>query len=134
MMEEERCVWTVKASSEDLRLRVVAARHMGHSASEIAKLFGLSKRSVERYCKLQATTGQVAPRQIGGYRRSRLAPHGATLQQWIEAQNDLTLAELQERCRKRLRVQIGINALWHQLERLGLNFKKNGARRRAAAA
>lgn len=123
----------MKPYSEDLRVRVVAARQAGHSAQEIAKLFGLSKRSVERYCKLQEKTGQVAPRQMGGYRRSRLAQHGATLQGWVEAQNDLTLAEIQERCRKRLRVQIGINALWHQLEHLGLNFKKNGARRRAGA-
>jgi transposase len=121
----------VNAYSEDLRARVVAARQAGHSAQEIAKLFGLSKRSVERYCKLQATTGTLRAKQMGGYRRSRLADHRPTLQRWVAAQNDLTLAELQERCRKQLRVQIGINALWHQLERLGLNFKKNGARRRA---
>jgi transposase len=120
----------VKPYSEDLRLRVVAARQAGHSAQEIAKLFGLSKRSVERYCKQREVTGHLRPKQIGGYRRSRLADYGTTLQGWVEAQNDLTLAELQRRCRKELRVKIGINALWHQLERLGLNFKKNAARRR----
>jgi transposase len=124
----------MKPYSEDLRVRVVAARQAGHSAQEVARQFALSKRSVERFCKLQATTGQVRPRQIGGYRRSRLAGHGATLRDWIAAQNDLTLVEIQERCRKRLRVRIGVNALWHQLERLGLNYKKNAARRRAAAS
>jgi transposase len=124
----------VKPYSEDLRLRVVAARQAGHSAQELAKLFSLSKRTVERYCKQRATTGHLRPKQMGGYRRSRLADHGATLQSWVEAQNDLTLAELQARCRKQLRVKIGVNALWHQLEKLGLNFKKNAARRRAGAA
>ena len=124
----------MKPYSEDLRSRVVAARQAGHSAQEIAKLFGLSKRSVERYCKQRETAGHLRPKQIGGYRRSRLAEHGATLQDWVTAQNDLTLAELQVRCRKQLRVKIGINALWHQLERLGLNFKKNAARRRAGTA
>lgn len=121
----------MKPYSEDLRVRVVAARQAGHSAQEIAKLFKLSKRSVERYCKQREASGHLRPKQIGGYRRSRLADHGATLQSWVEAQNDLTLAELQARCRKTLRVKIGVNALWHQLEKLGLNFKKNAARRRA---
>jgi transposase len=43
----------------------------------------------------------------------------------------LTLVELQQRCRTRLQVSIGITALWHRLRRLGLSFKKNDARRRA---
>lgn len=124
----------MKPYSEDLRLRVVAARQAGHSAQEIAKLFSLSKRTVERYCKQRQTSGHLRPKQIGGYRRSRLADHGPTLQSWVEAQNDLTLAELQARCRKQLRVKIGVNALWHQLEKLGLNFKKNAARRRAGTS
>jgi transposase len=121
----------VKPYSTDLRTRVVAARQAGRSAEEVAKLFNLSKRTVERYCKLHAGSGQLNPKQIGGYRRSRLADHGAALQRWVEAQNDLTLAEIQARCQKQLRVKIGINALWHQLDHLGLNFKKNGSRRRA---
>lgn len=121
----------MKPYSTDLRIRVVAARQAGRSAEEVAKLFGLSKRSVERYCKLQSGSGQLSPKQIGGYRRSRLADHGPALQSWVEAQNDLTLAEIQARCHKQLRVKIGINALWHQLEQLGLNFKENRARRRA---
>ena len=97
--------------SEDLRERIVAARQAGHSAEELAKRFRVSKRSVERYLKLQESTGQLAARQIGGYRRSRLQGHEGTLRGWIGEQNDLTLAELQERCRKQLHVKIGINAL-----------------------
>lgn len=124
----------MKAYSEDLRLRVVAARRAGHSAQEIAKRFDLSKRSVERYCKLFETTGKLTAKRMGGYRRSRLADHGPTLQGWVEAQNDLTLVEIQARCRRQLRVKIGLNALWHQLENLGLNYKKNRARQRAGAS
>lgn len=123
----------MKPYSEDLRERIVAARESGHSAAELSKRFGVSKRSVERYLKLHADTGQIGPRQIGGYRRSRLAVHEQTVRGWIERQNDLTLAQLQERCRRRLRVKIGLNALWHRLEKMGLSYKKNGGRGGAGA-
>lgn len=122
----------MKPYSQDLRARIVAARESGASAEELAKRFAISKRSVERYWALRQKMGSLEPRQIGGYRRSRLETHEATLRQWIEQQNDLTLSELQERCRRRLRVKIGINGLWKRLEQLGLNFKKNRGRRRAA--
>ena len=120
--------------STDLRERVVAARARGHSAAEIARLFKLSKRSVERYCKLQATTGSLQPKQRGGYRRSRLEKHDETLRRWIHEQSDLTLAELQQRIARKLKVRLGLTALWHRLERLGLSYKKNAARRIAKPA
>jgi transposase len=53
---------------------------------------------------------------------------------WISAQPDLTLGQLQARCREQLGVRLGLNALWHRLALLGLTFKKNDARRRARSA
>jgi transposase len=44
------------------------------------------------------------------------------------------LSELQRRCLEQLKVSIGITALWHRLEQLGLSYKKNDARRRARSA
>ena len=124
----------MRTYSTDLRERVVAARESGHSAAAVAKLFKLSKRSVERYCKLMADTGGVQPKQRGGYRRSRLEKHDETLRRWIAEQADLTLAELQERIARKLKVRLGLTALWHRLEHLGLSYKKNAARRRAKPA
>jgi transposase len=46
----------------------------------------------------------------------------------------LSLVELQQRCQNRLRISIGLTALWHRLRRLGLSYKKNDARRRAGPA
>jgi transposase len=89
---------------------------------------------VERYWKQHCQTGHCRPKKIGGYRRSRLEKHDRTLERWIAAQPDLTLCELQNRCRERLKVTIGITALWHRLKRLGLSYKKNDARRRARSA
>jgi transposase len=54
------------------------------------------------------------------------------LRAWIAAEPDLTLAELQQRLAQR-RVSIKIGALWHQLNKWNLTFKKNLARQRARA-
>jgi transposase len=56
----------------------------------------------------------------------------ATLRGWIKAQADLTLAEMCERLAEQ-GVQIKAPALWHQLNKWGLSFKKNSARQRARA-
>ena len=124
----------MRTYSIDLRERIVAARERGHSAAEVARLFQLSKRSVERYCKLQATTGSLQPKQRGGYRRSCLEKHDETLRRWIGEQPDLTLAELQKRLQRQRKVSLGLTALWHRLEHLGLSYKKNAARRGARPA
>ena len=113
---------------------MVDARMAGHSASEVSKLFGVSKRSVERFFKLQQQEGSVSPKKVGGYRRSRLEGHEAQLKRWIQQNNDATLAELRQLIRERLELEIGTTALWHRLEALGLNFKKNAARGRTRSS
>ena len=52
----------------------------------------------------------------------------------LPQESDLTLGELQKRCQEQLNVTIGLTALWHRLEKLGLSYKKNDARRRARSA
>jgi transposase len=120
--------------SEDLRARVVAAIAAGQTPSEVYRRFGVSRSSVYRYCTAHARHGHCRPKQIGGHRRSRLQKHEKKLRRWLARQPDLTLAELQARCQSELQVQIRTTALWHQLDRWGLSFKKNDARRRASAA
>jgi len=123
----------MKSYSNDLREKVVKRRERGHSAAEVARWFGISKRSVERYWRQQQDRGSIAPKQRGGYRRSRLVGHEETLRGWIAAQADLTLAELQARLRAELGLSIGITALWVRLEQMGLSYKKNATRRRTTA-
>ena len=124
----------MKTFSMDLRERIVAVRQKGWSAQDVAELYKVCKRTVERYWKQFQACGHVKPKRRGGYRRSRLAGHHQTLRAWIKAQPDLTLAELRARCRERLGVQIGLTALWQCLDQLGLSFKKNPARQRARPA
>ena len=121
----------MRTYSRDLRERIVAAREQGHSAAEVARLFRVAKRSVERYWEKYRLTGRVEPKQRGGYRRSCLEGHDGRLRTWIGEKKDLTLAELRERLLRDLGIKVGNTALWHRLERLGLSYKKNAARRRA---
>jgi transposase len=124
----------MKSYSEDLRKRVIVLRSKGHTGAEVASLFSVSKRTVERYWSRYQETGSVAASQRGGYRRSRLEGHDATIRAWIAKESDLTLAELQERIRERLKISLGTTALWHRLDRLGLSYKKNPKRLRARAS
>jgi transposase len=120
--------------SQDLRQRIISARARGAGTGEVCQRFGVSRKSVERFWKQHRMTGDCQPKQIGGYRRSRLEKHDRTLRRWIAAESDLTLGELQKRCQDQLNVTIGLTALWHRLEKLGLSYKKNDARRRARSA
>jgi transposase len=120
--------------SEDLRGRIVAARLDGAGTGEVSQRFAVSRSTVERFWNQHNTLGHVNPKQIGGYRRSKLADHTKVLGRWIEKKADVTLMELRDRCREELGVKVGVNALWHQLRRMGLSSKKNDARRRAGSA
>ena len=117
--------------SEDLRRRIIEAKKAGAGTGEVSARFKVSRKSVARFWKKYSTDGHLRPKQIGGYRKSRLARHGPTLRRWIRQKADLTLAEMRQRCWLQLGVQIGNTALWHQLDRLGLSYKKNDARCRA---
>ena len=117
--------------SEDLRRRIIEARQAGAGSVEVSERFRVSRRSVARLFGQYERSGELRPKKIGGYRRSRLQRHSKTLSRWLEKQADITLVELCERCRKELGVTIGINALCHQLSKIGLFLKKNDARRRA---
>ena len=120
--------------SEDLRRRIVEARQAGIGSVEVSERFRVSRRTVARLFGEYERSGELQPKQIGGYRRSRLRKHGRTLSRGIEKQSDITLAGLSGRCRKELGGMIGVNALWHQLRKLELSFKKNDARRRTRPA
>ena len=121
----------MRTYSHDLRERIVAAREKGHSTAEVAQLFRVSTSSVERYWNQYQRTGKLEPKQRGGYRRSCLEGHDGSLRAWIGEKKDLTMAQLRERILRDLGIRVGNTALWHRLERLGLSYKKNAARRRA---
>jgi transposase len=119
----------MQAYSQDLRDRVLRALDRGDRPTEIARRFEVSRVWVYQVRDRVQESGQRGSLQMGGHRRSRLAELEPTLRAWIAAQPDLTLAEMMGRL-ARQGVSIKIGALWHQLNRWNLTFKKNSARQR----
>ncbi len=122
----------MQSYSQDLRERVLRALGRGERPSEIARRFEVSRMWVYQVRDRLRQTGERSSYPIGGHRRSRLAGLESVLRGWIKAEPDLTLAEMQQRLQQR-GVAIKVGALWHQLNKWNLSFKKNPARQRARA-
>ena len=120
----------MQAYSQDLRERVLRALDRGDRPTEIARRFEVSRIWVYQVRNREQETGVRSSFQIGGHRRSRAAEMESVLRAWIEAEPDLALSELSERLAKQ-GVFIKPGALWHQLNKWNLTFKKNAARQRA---
>ena len=116
--------------SQDLRDRVLRALDRGDRPTEIARRFEVSRIWVYQVRGRVQATGERGSLRIGGYRRSRLAQSEQPLRAWIAEAPDLTLAELQRRLAEQ-GIAVKIGALWHQLNKWNLTFKKNSARQRA---
>jgi transposase len=116
--------------SQDLRDRVLWALGRGEGPTAIARRLEISRVWVYQVRDREQKTGKRTSFQIGGHRRSRVAEMKSVLCAWIEQEPDLSLAELCERLAKQ-GVSIKTGALWHQLNKWNLTFKKNPARQRA---
>jgi transposase len=122
----------MQSYSQDLRDRVLRALARGEGPSAIARRFEVSRFYVYQVRDREQETGVRTSFQIGGHRRSRLEEAEPALRSWIAAAPGLTLEELQERLASR-GIAIKVGALWHQLNKWNLTFKKNAARQRARA-
>jgi len=122
----------MQSYSQDLRDRVLRALARGEGPSAIARRFEVSRFYVYQVRDREQGSGVRTSFPIGGHRRSRLEAAEPALRGWIAAEPGLTLAELQERLAAQ-GMAIRIGALWHQLNKWNLTFKKNPARQRARA-
>ena len=122
----------MRAYSQDLRERVLRALERGERPTDIAVRLEVSRVWVYQVLRRYKQTGQRSSLPMGGHRRSRVAAMESTLRAWIEAEVDVTLAELCARLGE-CGITIKVAALWHQLNKWKLTFKKNSARQRAGA-
>jgi len=120
----------MQSYSQDLRDRVLWALGRGERPTAIARRLEISRVWVYQVRDREQKTGNRSSFQIGGHRRSRVAEMKSVLCAWIEQEPDLSLAQLCERLAKQ-GVSIKTGALWHQLNKWNLTFKKNPARQRA---
>ena len=122
----------MQSYSQDLRDRVLWALDRGERPTAIARRLEVSRVWVYQVRGREQKTGQRTSFPIGGHRRSRVAGLEPVLRAWIEQEPGLSLAELCQRLVGQ-GVSIKIGALWHQLNKWNLTFKKNPARQRARA-
>jgi transposase len=117
-----------KALSVDLRVRVVAAVADDLSCREVAARFGVSGSSAIRWRALERETGSVAPKALGGHRRSaRIEARAPLILGPIERTPDITLAEMKAE-QAEAGVSAGVGTLWRFFERRRIALKKVGAR------
>ncbi|MGJ3244312.1 MAG: transcriptional regulator [Opitutales bacterium] len=124
----------MKAYSQDLRDRVLRALERKEYPSAIAKRFEVSRYFVYQVKMRLEEHGERSSRKVGGHRVSQLADLEPTVRKWIEKEPDLTLDELSDRLYRSEGITLKAGAIWHQLNKWGLSFKKNPTRQRARAS
>jgi transposase len=122
----------MQSYSQDLRDRVLRALARGEGPSAIAQRFEVSRFYVYQVRDREQESGVRSSFQIGGHRRSRVEDAEPALRRWISSEPGLTLEQLRERLALQ-GIEIKTGALWHQLNKWNLTFKKNAARQRARA-
>ncbi len=122
----------MQSYSQDLRDRVLRALDRGEGPSAIAQRFEVSRFYVYQVRDREQESGVRSSFRIGGHRRSRVEDAESTLRRWISSEPGLTLEQLRERLALQ-GIEIKTGALWHQLNKWNLTFKKNAARQRARA-
>jgi transposase len=109
------------------RERAVQAYETGdRSAAEVAKVFGIAHRTLQRWIAQYRATGTVVPRVAGGGQRSRVDL--ALLKGLVALKADATCGELAEAYNRRVprRRQVKWWTVWRALHRAGYVLKKNG--------
>ncbi|OSQ42809.1 transposase [Thalassospira alkalitolerans] len=113
--------------SNDLRERVVSAVQAGESCRAVAARFDVAVSSVVKWQQRYRSTGSVAPRKMGGYRKRVLTEHLEFIHEQIKQTPHLTLHGMKDLLAER-GVIVSHQAVWRFLRDEGLRFKKNTVR------
>jgi transposase len=121
--------------SKDLRSRLLKAVDDGASCRSAAVRFGVAVSTATRWVRAWRDQGRATALPKGGDLRSqRIAAYGGVILAAVEAEVDITLAELADLLRREHGVWFAPSTIWRFLDRHDMSFKKNRARQRAAAA
>ena len=120
--------------STDLRVRVIQSISDGLSRRRAAARFGVGASTAVKWYRRYRETGEVAARKQGPPGGSKLDVHEAFILALVAEQPDISLAEIAQRLAGERAVSACPATVWYFLDRRGISFKKNRARRRARAA
>ena len=114
----------MRASSEDLRVKVLRAVDQGHPREEIVKLLGVSQATIKRYLKQRRETGSVAPKVIPGRTPKKLGPLQAELATQLQAHDSLGLEEQCRLWEQSHGVRVSTSTMCRAIKRVGWTRKK----------
>lgn len=117
-----------KPLSEDLRKRIVAKRDEGHTTAEVSRIFGVSMRSVDRFCARMRAQGNLIHDKLGKPSGMRLDAHQEEISDWIAKEPGLTLEEIAARCATQFDLPIHHTTVMRALAKWGFRYKKNDVR------
>jgi transposase len=121
----------MKAIPLAMRERILKLYEQGKSSVAISEFSGFCVAAVCRVRQQFKERGTLKPQtHLCGRKTLLTAPRKARLQKLVADQPDATLAELGARLDR----PFGTSTVDVWLRRLGLSYKKNAARRRAAAS
>ena len=110
----------MRASSADLRERVLADRDAGMMTADVAAKYRVSPSWVRRLLQRRRRTGSTAPVAQRHGPKPGLAEHAERIARAVRARPDDTLEEH----RARLGLGLSASAPWRAIKALGLTVKK----------
>ncbi len=116
-----------KSYGDDLRRKLLQAHDRGEGTLEqLAVRFSVSAPWAWKISAQRKRSGQMERvEQRHGTVRKVTAAVEQRLRGWVQAQPDLTLAELQQRLEKAHHLHVSIGRLWQVLRQMGLRLKKS---------
>jgi transposase len=113
-----------RAYSQDLRDRVIDAALAGLPVRQAAVRFGVGIATAILWVRRARESGERKARRQGQPSRSKLDPHRDFLLDLIDAKDDITLLEMQERLLAEREVRAGVGTIWTFLDRCDMTVKR----------
>ena len=125
----------MQSYSRDLRVRFLRAIATGASARAAGRRFELSPTTAIRWAKAWRERGEQSAKPRGRQpgQGAKLADHAAFLLDLLEERRDVTLREVADRLVGERGIAAALSTIWRFHAQRGITFKKDRARRRAAA-
>jgi transposase len=121
----------MRAYSQDLRARIMAAVGAGQPQAAVARRFGVAVATIRNYRRLQEETGGLAPRPRPGGTPEIGPTQYPALRAQLAADRDATLEQHCATWAAEQGYAVSVTTMWRTIERLGWTVKKNAGRGRA---
>jgi transposase len=117
----------MKAYSLDFRQKIIQVYEQEKpSQRQLAKRFGVATSFIIKLLKQYRTSGNLAPKPYAGGKMAQLqAAELSLIREWVEADNDITLAELCAKLQQQTQIEVSLATMTRALQKLQLTRKKN---------